>query len=338
MNNPESDIKVSVIVATYNQEETVGRTINSILAQKCDFPFEIVIGEDCSSDSTLEVCRQYAERFPDKVRVFANTANKGLRDNYYDCLLQCRGRYIADCAGDDYWIDSLKLQKQADLLDQNPEVNLVHTDWEYVDADSGLTRPSNPDGTKDRFRLVKVHGAELILPILRHEASPIIHLCTAMYRKAEIMEAYHADTFLFRHPDFPCEDLQLIISLAAGAYIAFIPDVTLRYSVGAETVSASLNPKKAFDFYAGVLELTLYLAEKYGHNVSEIEKYTSRTLEFILAQAFNSADSDRRRRFIEIVQKWHLQLSAKCRLTLLLSSWEPLWKVAASVNRLKSTF
>ncbi len=336
MNNDESDIKVSVIVATYNQEDTVARTLDSILAQKCNFRFEVVIGEDCSTDSTLDVCQKYAELYPDTIRIYANSRNKGLRDNYYDCLLKCRGKYIADCAGDDYWIDSLKLQKQADLLDQHPEVNIVHTDWEYYDTKASITRPSNPDGRKNSYRQPIVSGSELILPILRHEAMPIIHLCTAMYRRDAIFDAYRADPYPFRHSGFPCEDLQLIVSLASNGDIAYLPDITLRYTVGDDTISGTRNPAKAFDFYAGALELTLYLTRKYGYSTSDIKDYALRTLEFIMAQAFNSIDSNRRRRLIDIVKKSGLPLSFKSRLMLLLSGWRPLWSLTASINRLKS--
>ena len=75
---------ISVIVCTYNQESTIGRTLDSILMQQCHLPIEIVIGEDCSTDSTLAVCQDYARRFPDQIRLFANPQNKGIIDNYFD--------------------------------------------------------------------------------------------------------------------------------------------------------------------------------------------------------------------------------------------------------------
>ena len=121
--------KISVIVATYNQEDTIGRTLDSILMQQCHVPYEIVIGEDCSTDSTRTVCQEYAKKHPDVIRLFANQKNKGLIDNYFDCLLACEGQYIAECAGDDFWTDPLKLEKEVTILEEHPEVTLVHTDW-----------------------------------------------------------------------------------------------------------------------------------------------------------------------------------------------------------------
>lgn len=337
MNFDSKDIAVSVIVATYNQEDTIGRTLDSILAQECRFPFEIVIGEDCSTDATLDICRRYAERYPDIIRLKANPLNKGLRDNYYDCLLDCRGHYVADCAGDDYWIDRRKLQKQFDLLEAHPEVTLVHTDWEYVDSDTGRTSPSNPDGAKDRYRKPFIPGRDMLVDLLRHEAAPIVHLCTAMYRKAAVEEAYNADIYPYRHKAFTCEDLQLIAALAYSGDIAFLPDVTLRYTVSTRSISGTRNPAKTFDFFSGTFELTAYLAEKYGVSKESLKDYASTTMQFIMAQAFNSVDSDRRERFIDMATRTGYPLSPKCRAMLLLSSWRPIWRLSAGLNSRKPT-
>lgn len=83
--------KVSVIVCTYNQEQTIARSLESILTQKTDFPYEIILADDCSSDSTPEICADYARRYPDIIRPFLNKRNKGVVDNYFDCVEACRG-------------------------------------------------------------------------------------------------------------------------------------------------------------------------------------------------------------------------------------------------------
>ena len=88
---------ISVVVCTYNQEDTIARTLDSILMQQCHVPYEIIIGEDCSTDQTLSVCEAYASKFPDKIRLIANKPNKGIIDNYFDCILASNGQYIADC-------------------------------------------------------------------------------------------------------------------------------------------------------------------------------------------------------------------------------------------------
>ena len=108
---------ISVVVITYNQEATISRTLDSILMQQCHVPYEIVIGEDCSTDNTRAICQSYAEKHPDKIRLICNQQNKGIVDNYFDCLLECRGKYIADCAGDDFWTDPQKLEKEICVME-----------------------------------------------------------------------------------------------------------------------------------------------------------------------------------------------------------------------------
>ena len=114
---------ISIVVLTYNQEATIGRTLDAILMQRCHLPFEIVIGEDSSTDHTRAICQEYAQKHPDTIRLFCNTQNKGIVNNYFDCLLQCRGKYIADCAGDDFWTDTEKLEKElGDWKEQDEDV------------------------------------------------------------------------------------------------------------------------------------------------------------------------------------------------------------------------
>lgn len=329
----EQEIKVSVVVTTYNQQDTIARTLDSILRQECGFDYEIVIGEDCSTDGTLTVCKEYARRFNGKIRLIANPRNKGLVANYYDCLLQCRGRYIADCAGDDYWIDSRKLQKQYDMLERNPDVTLVHTDWQYVDSLTGTVSPSDPDGKKSQFRKPILHGRDIVKPLICHEATPIVHLCTAMYRRDTFLKAYNDDRGLFRDKSYTCEDLQLIVSLAMMGDIAFLPDITLNYSTGSDTVSYSVDHAKTFDFYMGAFLPTLHLAQKAGiASDKEFIGHAKSTLQFILAQAFNSRDLTRRNRFAAFVRRTKLPLSAKTRIMLMLSSFHPLWDLCTAIR------
>lgn len=118
---------ISVIVLTYNQEQYIRQTLDSILMQEVDEPLEIVIGDDHSSDATSDICRNYQEKYPDKIRYFYNTPNLGLVANFIAMLKQCRGNYCALCDGDDYWITSDKLQRQMDIMRADRDCVLVHT-------------------------------------------------------------------------------------------------------------------------------------------------------------------------------------------------------------------
>ncbi|MHC0447282.1 glycosyltransferase family 2 protein [Flavobacterium sp. 3-218] len=115
-------MKVSACLITYNHEDYIVNCIEGALSQIVDFDYEIVIGEDKSTDKTLKICEEYAFKYPDKIRLIKRDTNLGMMANWIETMKSCQGKYIAICEGDDYWSDSLKLQKQVDILENNPNL------------------------------------------------------------------------------------------------------------------------------------------------------------------------------------------------------------------------
>ena len=111
--------KVSVLTLTYNHENYIVQALESVLEQVTDFDFEMVICDDCSSDKTTEILKDYQQKYPDKVRLFLNETNMGLYRNMVQAFFACTGKYIALLEGDDYWTSPHKLQKQVNFLDSN---------------------------------------------------------------------------------------------------------------------------------------------------------------------------------------------------------------------------
>jgi len=118
---------VSIVCITYNQEAYISEAIESFIMQKTSFPYEIIIGEDCSIDSTRRICEEYSKRFPESIKLITSEKNVGYIENFRRTILAAKGQYIALCEGDDYWTDPFKLQKQVDYLISNPDYALVHT-------------------------------------------------------------------------------------------------------------------------------------------------------------------------------------------------------------------
>ena len=121
---------IGVCVVTYNQEQYIGQCIESAITQVCSEPYVIYIGEDRSTDSTLDICRKYALEYPDKIKLVENQTNLGLVGNTINLLriMQADGcDYIAMLDGDDYWIDDYKLEKEVNYLKEHPGYGLVHT-------------------------------------------------------------------------------------------------------------------------------------------------------------------------------------------------------------------
>jgi len=119
---------VSVISLVYQHVAFIEKAIESWLMQKTNFDFEIIIGEDNSTDGTRKIVFDYAKKYPDIIRVITSDSNVGMRENSVRAKKASRGKYIALCEGDDYWIDPLKLQKQVDFMEANPDFSLCFHD------------------------------------------------------------------------------------------------------------------------------------------------------------------------------------------------------------------
>ncbi len=120
-------ILISTIIPSYNRANTVGETIDSILAQQVEADMEIVIGDDCSTDNAREVLLAYKEKSPDIIRLIFHEQNMGLGANWATCVKACRGKYICNCDNDDYWHNPNKLQLQLDYMESHPESNILIT-------------------------------------------------------------------------------------------------------------------------------------------------------------------------------------------------------------------
>lgn len=116
---------VSIAVLTYNSESTIRQCIDSILMQEADFDFEIVVGDDCSTDSTPDILADYSEQYPGKFVLLLNETNEGVSRNNINVLSHCNGKYVAMCEGDDYWLEKKKLSKQVEFLENNTDYGFV---------------------------------------------------------------------------------------------------------------------------------------------------------------------------------------------------------------------
>ena len=114
-------MKLSVLIITYNHEQFIRQAMDSVLAQEVDFDYEVVVGEDHSTDSTRQILLEYQSRHPDKIRLLERPGNLGAVVNFWRTLEECRGDYVALLEGDDYWSDPQKLRRQIEFLDAHPD-------------------------------------------------------------------------------------------------------------------------------------------------------------------------------------------------------------------------
>jgi len=134
-------------MVTYNHERYITQAVESVLAQRTSFEFELVIGEDCSTDGTLDRLNACAERYPGRIKLVQQQQNVGPHDNFTQTLQNCSGTYLAYLDGDDYWIHPEKLQRQVDFLDANPDLSMCVTPVNSFTDDGryfSITRPKDP--------------------------------------------------------------------------------------------------------------------------------------------------------------------------------------------------
>jgi glycosyltransferase involved in cell wall biosynthesis len=126
--NSRNPPMVSIFCMVYNHEPFLKECLDGFIMQKCNFEFEIVIGEDCSKDKSREIIVHYAKLFPQKFKLILHEKNVGAAQNQKIVFTNCSGKYIAMCEGDDYWTDPNKLQKQIDFLEANPDYSFSFHD------------------------------------------------------------------------------------------------------------------------------------------------------------------------------------------------------------------
>lgn len=149
------NVKVSVAMITYNHEQFIAQAIEGVLMQRTDFAYELIIGEDCSTDGTRAIVRAYGEKYPGLVRPLLSNRNQGGYANFLATWRACRGQYVALCEGDDYWTHARKLQEQVDFLDRNPDCTICFHDIQVVFEDgSRPPRIRRPVVVKHKYALV----------------------------------------------------------------------------------------------------------------------------------------------------------------------------------------
>lgn len=139
---------VSIFCASYNHENFIAQAIEGFLMQKTNFPFEIIITEDKSTDSTAQIIKEYESKYPEKFVVFYHKENLySQKIDFFqtEVLPVIKGKYIAWCEGDDYWTDPHKLQEQVDFLEANPECSLVCHRYEQYDQENNISFSDNQD-------------------------------------------------------------------------------------------------------------------------------------------------------------------------------------------------
>ncbi len=139
---PDKKPMVSIVCTNFNKGEWIRDAVESFLNQKCDFEYEIILIDDASTDNSPDIIREYESKYPDIIHAFYNKNNLGITKTWIKVCKKTRGKYIARCDGDDYWIDDNKLQKQVDVLEKNKQSKWCSTDYDLITPEGKLLNKS----------------------------------------------------------------------------------------------------------------------------------------------------------------------------------------------------
>lgn len=252
---------VSISIATYQHSNYISKCIEGVLMQKTDFPFEIIIGEDGSADGTREICIKYAEKYPDKIRLFLR--DRSLSNLYDNDVFVCRfnglwnrmsarGKYIAICEGDDYWTDIHKLQKQVDFLQANEDFGMVHTNYNVLYNSRNIikhnTKRNVPFGNV--FENLLIDG--------NHIATLTILAKTDIIKESDLTLFLPSIINKWKMGDLP-----LWLEISRLSKIKYINDNTSVYRILLNSLSQSPDTSKHIDFIKSSYDIRRWFCMKY---------------------------------------------------------------------------
>ena len=263
---------------TYNHGDYIEKTINGFISQKTSFPFEIIIGDDFSTDETPAIISRYYIDNKSIITPILRGKNIGGRHNLINCLEIAKGDYIALCEGDDYWIDDLKLQKQFDILETKTEIGLVWTDIDFNDQQKGKYIKSvfktNHLPVFDNFEQILIN-------------KPFFAPSTWLFRKEYSILFHKYATRGYIDGTFP-----FILDLFKTTRILYINDVTGVYNKRIESVSNDLSSIKRFQFAKSVYKIQIDYANDYNASLEILNQINANYFKSLLPYAIIAEDDD----------------------------------------------
>ena len=321
-------VEVSVIVLSYNHSATVRRALDSVLAMRAQCrALEIVVGDDGSTDGCYEICMEYADRFAGIVRVMPREPNMGVVRNYFRCLRTCKGRFVTDCAADDYRLPGTWLVKQLAMLNADSGLVAVGSDW--IERRKSSDVYSRDCESHAAWRGT-VAGRDMLEGVLASVGSFPVPLSTMLYRR----EAVNVDSNMVCNDAFGCEDMPLVCALGTKGSFGFVEEKSLLYSVGDDSLSNTRSEERLFGFYTAVLGCRLTLAEYYNAHTPDVDAAIEHGAVFVAGLAFDSGNKQSVEAVSNLMVKWGCKLPSLAKIKLKVTRYPWLWSLARGFKRI----
>lgn len=255
---------VSILCATFNHEKYISQTIDGFLMQKTNFQFEIIICEDKSTDSTAQIIREYEKKYPELFVTFYHKENlysKGIDFFQTEAFPIAKGKYIAYCEGDDYWIDPLKLQKQVDFLETHADYGLVFTDADILYNNSGKIIHSF-----DHTRKKRIPKGDVFRKLIYYNP---YKTCTALYKMSVIDNYFN----FIKDEQYMMGDLGLWLYISKSYKVGYLNESTAVYRVLPNSASHFRTYRDFISFTNSGNQLKNHFAAKFNFKISPIKAF-----------------------------------------------------------------
>lgn len=256
-----SELPILAILCTaYNHAPYIRQCLEGFVMQKTTFPFIAIVHDDASTDNTAEIIREYEKKYPDIIKPIYETENQYSKPDGSLRRIMAKAvpgsvKYIALCEGDDYWTDSLKLQKQVEYLERNPSCGLVYTKVKYF--------------SQQKNKFTKFFGEEVrSLQEFINKGNTIPTL-TVLYKKS-IAEKYSKEIKPENH-HWSMGDLPMWLYFTLNSKIGFIYDCTGVYRVLRHSASHFSTKEKLLNFQLNSLEIMKFFADRYDVHSEQLE-------------------------------------------------------------------
>jgi glycosyltransferase involved in cell wall biosynthesis len=214
-------IKLSIIILTYNHEKYIRDCLDSVFEQKTKYNYEIIVGNDCSPDNTINILKEYEIKFKDQIKVINRPINIGATKNLYNLITVARGEYIIFLEGDDYWTSSSKIEMLVDYLENNKEYIGVYHTVNEIDENSNIisTYPDTKEFNNKDLDVIEDVSSFLDM-IIKGRVGQVIHIQSILFRN--IFRDISKDIReLITVPSIIC-DLQIKLLILENGKIKFI--------------------------------------------------------------------------------------------------------------------
>lgn len=285
---------VSIVVCTYKQETTIAQTLDSLLAQEIDFPIEIIIGEDNSTDGTRAICERYVAQHSNIIRLMPQSPNKGFLRNYRDCVGECKGKYLAGCSGDDYWNGTQYLAQKIAFMEANPQYGVLHTDHDILHVATNMIEKSHR-----KARNQKLHSEDnIFVELMGRHPSGIAGL-TAVIR-LDLMRLY-VDLNHYIEKGFLMEDLPMWLDLSQHTLFKYmdISSATYRIADGSACNNSS-DLAKNEQFYKNSMNVRLYYTELYPQYNIDQQDIRNQFYEQMVYASFKGGDNSMLKKYLKL--------------------------------------